>query len=181
MKLKEISDITVGLNSQRLKAAAKDNTVYTANDLTNDLSAGYRGKYVFSDKERVDAGDVVFHLMSATSAVVSEANAGKLMSQNILKFQFDRSKVDAWYFCYVLNEAQSIKHQLHNMKEGTVTKLITPATIKNLHIDLPDIELQKQIGSIYSTMLVTNRIREEYIRKESAAILEVLKKEDNNN
>ena len=100
MKLKEISDITVGLNSQRLKAAAKDNIVYTANDLTNDLSAGYRGKYILSDKERVDAGDVVFHLMSAASAVVSNANAGKLMSQNILKFQFDRNKIDAWYFFY---------------------------------------------------------------------------------
>lgn len=181
MRLKEIADITVGLNSQKLKEAARNNNVYTADDLTNDLSEGYRGKYNPSKKGIVNAGDVIFHLMSVSSAIVSESNAGKLMSQNILKFQFDRNKVDAWYLCYVLNEAQAIKHQLHNMKEGTVAKLITPTTIRNLHIILPSLEVQKQIGNIYSRMLIVHRIKQEYMQKESTAILEVLRKEDKNN
>lgn len=180
MKLKDISKIIEGLNSQRLRDASRDSVVYTANDLNHDLSMGYHGNYVFSDKGIVNAGDVVFHLMSATSAVVSMVNDGKLTSQNILKFQFDRNVYDPWYLCYVLNEAQSIKHQLHNMKEGTVSKLITPTTIRNLCVKFPDINTQQQIGFIYSQMLVVNRKKQQYLQKQNEAILGILRKKDSN-
>lgn len=180
-QLKDIAQITMGLNSQKLKLVSAGHDTYTAEDLSHDLTAGYQGEYKPSESGLVNAGDVVFNSLSQTAAVVSEENAGKAILQSVLKFQIDRSKIDPWYLCYVLNESQSIKHQLHKRLEGTVMKLLTSTTAKKLNIELPDFAVQQRIGRIYSQMLVNNQMQREYIAKSNAAILEILRIEDKNN
>ena len=66
------------------------------------------------------------------------------------------------------------------MKEGTVSKLITPTTIRNLCVKFPDINTQQQIGFIYSQMLVVNRKKQQYLQKQNEAILGILRKKDSN-
>lgn len=182
MKLKKIVNMISGSNNQRLKEQIKASDIYSADDLDYDLAKGYNSTFTPTDnKDQVAAGDIVLHLMSGQTAVVSTKNAGKYISQRTAKLEVDRKQIDPWYLCYVLNESTSVEHQTQRLMEGTVIKRVTRSNALSLDIKLPPIEKQRLLGNIYRKSLMLYHLQKEQAKKVHSATLAIIKQFNPNN
>lgn len=153
MRIEELAELQQGTNNSRLITQVGKEKIYDASDLECDLATGYQGKPKKSQKDEVVAGDLVFHLMSNKAAIVSEVSEHKYISQLMVKLICNEAKIDSWYLCYLLNESQAVKHQQHQSMEGTVLRRNSKKDIASLDIELPAIELQRQLGTLYRESL----------------------------
>lgn len=181
-KLKEIAHISSGLNSAELKKKFDNPDLYTNDDIELDYYQGYWDDHYQVDdgKATISAGDLIINTMTDRVTVVSPLSEGKMMPQYVLRLGLDSSKAYAWYLCYVLNESESVKRQLHNTMEGTVLRRVTAANIRNLVIQLPDIQTQRKIGDLYRSVLIQTRLNNEYTQQVNKAIIGILNKKDIN-
>lgn len=167
MKLSDYITCISGPNLTEQKRLMDEENLrlYTADDLFTDLSKAFSdhpqpkmNKYVLS------AGDVVINLMTNTSAVVSTENDGKLMSQRIMKL-IPNEQIAPWFLCFLLNESLDIKKQEYREMEGTVIRRVTARLIRNLELDLPSFEKQRQIGNTYRLLEKKVRNGQDFIEK----------------
>ena len=100
------------------------------------------------EEKRVYAGDIVFSLVLNQAIMVSEENAGRLISQQMVKLAIDPEQIDPWYLLYALNESDRIKNQRPAEERRT---LIT--NLKNYELVLPELEQQKKMGKVYCQLL----------------------------
>ncbi|WP_125771123.1 restriction endonuclease subunit S [Companilactobacillus furfuricola] len=179
MKLKDITSIKTGLNSSRMN----DPTInyYSSNDIEFDLSHIVDSKivndekYSVLDEYRAKQGSVVQSLISQETAQISAHNSGKILNQNFITFDFDDEKLDAKYLCYLLNESDEVKRQKYAVSQGSIVRKATPAMIKEFKVNLPDIQLQKDIGQVYALTLEKRRIVTEKLNIEEQLVFTEIK------
>ena len=150
MKLKECIKFNAGLNSKLLKERlGEQGQAYTTKEFQQDMGLVFdRYNQDNFEEKRVYAGDIVFSLVLNQAIMVSEKNAGRLISQQMVKLAIDPEQIDPWYLLYALNESERIKNQRPTEERRT---LIT--NLKNYELVLPELEQQKKMGKVYCQLL----------------------------
>ena len=180
MKVGNIVRFFPGSNTTELKKKFESDKIYTNVDLEYDLYQGFHTQNTnISRSPILEAGDLVINTMTDRAAVVSPKSVGKVIPQNINKLSFIEN-IDAWYFCYLLNESQTVKHQLYKTMEGSVLRRVTLWNLRQLEIKLPSLNQQQEIGKLYRLLLIKERQQNEYQNKLKQAILEIINREDIN-
>ena len=162
MKLKECIKFNAGLNSKLLKERlGEQGQAYTTKEFQQDMELVFdRYNQDNFEEKRVYAGDIVFSLVLNQAIMVSEENAGRLISQQMVKLAIDLEQIDPWYLLYALNESDQIKNQRPAEERRT---LIT--NLKNYDLVLPELEQQKKIGEVYYQLLENLATAQRYAQK----------------
>lgn len=148
------------------------------NDLTDLDVSTEDGKWIRTKDDAcvVQAGDIVFGLLSGKATVVRPNHHGFLLTQNYVKI-IPCDSIDPAFLVYLLNESVDIRRQLLTDQQGSVTMRFTVRQLANLVLaDLPSMAIQKAIGELYfnqlklaalrkrqadlETLLVTRKIKE---------------------
>lgn len=160
MELNQLADITLGPNLMEQKRLSSLSNIYSLEDMKNDLAQLHPKEPIQSDyhtlnKFFIKEGDVVMNLMGNLTTIVSSRNKGKFISQNMIKIEVVKDRLNPLYLCFLLNESKLIKKQIYQRVEGTVIKRINAKLIKSLEIPLLSLEKQRKIGKIYNSAYVT--------------------------
>ncbi len=147
--LHELVEFTSGKNPTRLKGELSN--VYNQEDFENDLNC------LNSGEERAEC---IINLIKTKAAPVTTQTRNKTITINFLRCKFDPNVLDQWYFCYQFNEDKRVEQQISMSIQGTTVsvKRLNVKMIGDLEIDLPDIEKQRVIGSIYRQSLIENHL-----------------------
>lgn len=190
--MKSIEDylkIESGSPQFRIKISADPNSpkylMYSQSDLINDLNQ-VKGSddetaviKTFDELKLLHAGDVVFSLISGEASLVTQEHEGYLYTQNYLKL-VTNGLLDSRYLVYLLNNSVDIKKQLFVGNQGSIVKKITVKQIRGLTIpDLPSIEKQRLIGSIYFNQLKLQALKQEQLALQTKKTLHLLKEHNN--
>lgn len=159
--------------------------MYSQSDLINDLNQ-VKGSddetaviKTFDELKLLHAGDVVFSLISGEASLVTQEHEGYLYTQNYLKL-VPNGLLDSRYLVYLLNNSVDIKKQLFIGNQGSIVKKITVKQIRGLVIpDLPSIEKQRLIGSIYFNQLKLQALKQEQLALQTKKTLHLLKEHNN--
>lgn len=155
--MNDIAIIKLGLNFSRLSKEEKEGlTVYTNTDLLNDLN-GFnqidikktRSDSIDFSTHTVCAGDIVYSFINSICGIVGDNNSGKTINQNFAKIELKSASIDKKYLCYLLNKDKEIELEKKIAMQGSVLKKLSPASIRNFNVELPDIKRQTEIGNLY--------------------------------
>ena len=149
-KLSNIADIILGKNGSRIRHPKTD--VYNVEHLNADLE----NLYQLDDDNtptQGNTGNVVFNQNTYQAAVISAANANKILDQNFLMIKCREELVDPRYLCFVLNCSNAIKRQEAAMSQGLIIRKISTFDIKGMKIPLTELTQQRVIGRIYAIQL----------------------------
>jgi len=191
VKLGNVINFCAGQNSTRIKAKQiPEVMLYTSEDAELDLvgeAPGQQRKGQQSPKQKgVDqqnvpinaankmppvtedvttAGDLIVHLIRGKASVAGSAGAGKIISASFVKCEMDTDQYDPWFMCYVLNESQTArrKMELDAQSSFTAASRLSIATMKEIDVEFPPIEIQRQIGEIYRETLKYEHLMNEKI------------------
>ena len=184
IKLNELVTFLTGANSSRVK---EDFIIYSINDFDEDIKVSY--SYTKNDFEIVDSkdyflkkGDVLFSVTRNKVGIVSDINEGKYMISNFVKCCFDKTIIYPWYFCYLINESDSISSQIRRLQQGCLVSInrLPINSIGELEIELIDYDKQRQIGEIYRNIIVREKLALQEIEYSKQISLEIIKRVDNN-
>lgn len=187
MKLEDIVTVRIGRNLSRGNEKNDMTLVaYSYEDLINDLdgsfidsqASSYSGNSNHKDSYLSSVGDVVFSFVSSKAGIVSDLNQGKIINQNFAKLIIEYDHLDSSYLCYALNESYSMKKQMAISMQGSTVPKLTPATLKELEINLPSIEKQRKIGKAYFFLRKRQSLAKKEAELEKKLYLEVLKQLD---
>jgi len=180
MILNDYISLSAGVNTTRNPVS--EDILYSLEDLERDLMgcAGNKAPEADESLPTVSEGDFVVSLIRNKASVVSENNAGKVISTNYIKATLDENVVDPWYLCYCINEDEDVKKQIMYEGQSTTTNMarLSMATVKKLEIAFPDIEVQRLIGSTYKEVMhlsYLNREKEKQLRSSIGAVLKNFK------
>lgn len=167
MKLGDIIDIKVGLNSSRLTTDdVRQQAGYTYDDLQVDLGSGL--------SDQVNLEIVTSLVGSQTSAIISATNRAKVLNQNFARINMDATIIDPYYLCYLLNESHDIMRQKETLKQGSTLPKITPQIIKELQVSLPPIEQQQKIGRIYYLANQQYQLMQQNAQQQHQAMMRII-------
>lgn len=188
MKLEDIVTVRTGRNLSRGNEKNDLTLVaYSYEDLMNDLDGLFldsqarsysRNSNKHRDSYLSSTGDVVFSFVSSKAGRVSDLNQGKIINQNFAKLIIEHDQLDSCYLCYALNESYSLKKQMAISMQGSTVPKLTPATLKELEIELPTIEKQRTIGKAYFYLKKKQALAKKQAELEEQLYLEVLRKLD---
>lgn len=168
-KLNELAVFTSGSPQFRISESSDEKAAryiyYSQNDLMEDL-AGVLFENVENKEVRTkDAvnilavDDVVFSLITGTAAMVCQAHAGYLYTQNYVKLS-PGPVLDARFLVYLLNENKSVRRQLFVGLQGSQVLKYTLQQLKEIYVEkLPPFEKQQAIGRIYFQQLRLKALR----------------------
>ncbi|WOV86679.1 restriction endonuclease subunit S [Sporosarcina oncorhynchi] len=146
-------------------------------DLVDIVSSNSDSKQVRT-QDRVntlDAGDIIFSLISGNSTIVRKGHEGYLYTQNYVKL-IPAENIDSKYLVYLLNEDKSIRKQFLMGLQGSQVLKYTLRQVKELEIPkLPQIGNQQIIGEIYFNQLRLQALRNRAANNEKIILLEKLK------
>ncbi|MGL6015073.1 MAG: hypothetical protein ACRCZU_03110, partial [Selenomonadaceae bacterium] len=101
----------------------------------------------------------IFSLITGKAAMVRQAHAGYLYTQNYIKL-LPGAAVDAMFLVYLLNESQSVRKQLCVGLQGSQVLKYTLQQLKELHIEnLPPFARQQAVGRIYFKQMHLKALR----------------------
>ncbi len=124
----------------------------------------------------VDAGDILFSLISGKTTVVSFAHRGYLYTQNYVRLK-PRKEIDGKYLVYLLNESDYVRKQLTMGLQGSA---VLKHTVKQLReIELPElhsVEKQILIGNLYFEQLNLQALKTRAANAERTITVEKLKR-----
>lgn len=180
-KLSEVAEFVSGSPQFRITEVLDMNaplyTFYSQPDILNDLidivPSNVDNKHVRTrDKvNTLHSGDVVFSLISGTSAIVRKEHDGYLYTQNYVKL-IPNEDVDSRYLVYLLNEDKSIKKQFLIGIQGSQVLKYTLKQLKELELPkLPSIEKQQTIGEVYFNQLRLQALRNRAANSEKTILL----------
>ncbi|MCP1191488.1 restriction endonuclease subunit S [Priestia flexa] len=183
MKINEIAIIKVGQNISRISDdGLKEHIFYTYDDLNFDLTHIDDGHLKQNRNSQgnhlTHTGDIVISFVGTKSTVVTENNQGKLLNQNFAKIGIDESLIDPYYFCYVLNESTHIRKQKSVLMQGTNLPKMTPAILKDLNVNLPNIQQQSLIGRAYFNLCKRQYLLKQQSELEEQFFLKLIRKSD---
>lgn len=159
MLLEDILDFSAGPNSTRISSKYPQEMFYTALDVDDDL---YQLNIVTGNESLKQneafftlEGDLIISVVKEKACVVSKSNAGKCLTSAFIKCSYDPNMVDPWFICFYINESETFKKEKHirSGTHGLGYLHITSEVIKQVHIDLPDLEVQKKLGKLYKDSL----------------------------
>ena len=151
MQLDDLVTMKTGVNQLRLKDPAAD--LYGYQDLVADL-----GRLVAQPtQERADeqsyqvvVGDIVFSTLQNTASIVTAETAGKVLTQNFVRWRIKHHQIDPRYLCYCVNQTDAVKRQLARFLEGShVANKLSLKTLRTLEIPVPPREEQDLWGRLY--------------------------------
>lgn len=151
MQLDDLVTMKTGVNQLRLKDPAAD--LYGYQDLVADL-----GRLVAQPtQERADeqsyqvvVGDIVFSTLQNTASIVTAETAGKVLTQNFVRWRIKHHQIDPRYLCYCVNQTDAVKRQLARFLEGShVANKLSLKTLRTLEIPVPPREEQELWGRLY--------------------------------
>lgn len=178
--LDEVVEFVSGSPQFRIKEAFdKDAPLYTYYgqlDMEDDLvglisNAEHKSVRSYDEVNTLDAGDVLFSLISGTATIVREEHAGFLYTQNFVKL-VPNEKIDAKYLVYLLNEDQFIKKQFLLGLQGSQVLKYTLKQVKDLKLPkLPTVKKQQTIGELYFNQLRLQALRQRAAEAETTILL----------
>jgi len=186
MKIKEVAIVKVGQNVSRISNdGSKEHTFYTFDDLNFDLTH-------IDDEDQTQnrnsqsnhltyTGDIIVSFVGTKATVATEANQGKLLNQNFAKVMIDESLIDPYYFCYIFNESNQIRKQKVVLMQGTNLPKMTPAILKDLHVNLPTLQKQSFIGRAYFNLCKRQYLLEKQSDLEEQFFLKLIQQSDVDN
>ena len=148
---KRLGDIATYINGYAFKPEDRGNEglpIIRIQDLTgNSYDLGfYNGEY----PERIEINDGDVLISWSGSLGVYLWNKGKaLLNQHIFKVVFDKAEIDKSYFIY------AIQHHLKEMEDkthGATMKHITKKDFDNMLVPYPNMQKQREIADILSTV-----------------------------
>ena len=174
MKFEKILKMNVGPNSTRIRGQYPEVPVYSVSDLEDDLfqkpSEMMSSIEGYSGPAFTKTGDLLISIIKEKACIVGKGNGGKLFTSAFIRCQYDEKILDPWFFCFFFNESEEVGKIIHvrSGMPGLGYYHLNTEIIGQIEIDLPPLEKQKTLGSLYQGCLKQLRL---YDRKK-----EVLKK-----
>lgn len=155
MKLEDIVELKSGSPQFRIKESGTITyKFYGQQELENDLvdmevsPENPRGITTMDDISLLEAGDVLFSLVSGRASIVREKHQGYLYTQNYVKLI--PTQIEARYLVYLLNESTAIRQQWQRELQGTSVLKYTVRQLRDLELPpMHEYEKQKIVGDIY--------------------------------
>ena len=164
-KLSEIAEITQGNILTRIKPGSQfDETIEFDSISMQELSyiVGQSDILEKSSKVKVlkekesscvltKQKDIVVGLSSRKAFVIDETRSNNLLLSNFALIRIlDINILDPHYFCWLLNEDLQFQKYIDQKMQGSANVIILSINnVKDMELELPDIEKQKMIGEIY--------------------------------
>ncbi|HJE45276.1 restriction endonuclease subunit S [Levilactobacillus namurensis] len=153
MQLDDLVTMKTGVNQLRLKDSSVD--LYGYQDLVADLGRSVAqsetAEAAASEKSyQVVVGDIVFSTLQNTASIVTAETAGKVLTQNFVRWRIKHHQIDPRYLCYCVNQTDAVKRQLARFLEGShVANKLSLKTLRTLEIPVPPREEQDLWGRLY--------------------------------
>lgn len=124
---------------------------------------------------KLDAGDVLFSLISGKTTIVRDIHRGYLYTQNYVKL-LPGNSIDKKYLVYILNESEYIKRQWRIGLQGSFVLKHTVGQLRELELPkLHSYEKQNIIGNIYFDQLRLQGLKNRVADAERILTFEKLK------
>lgn len=190
VKLGDIAEIGSGTPQFRIKESfEQDAPIYTfysqsdlLDDLSNNASLNTNQKRIRTRDEvsTLSEGDIIFSLISGTTAIVRTSHKGYLYTQNHVKL-VPNDFVDSKYLVYFLNENNFIRKQLLLGLQGSQVLKYSLKQVKELDLSsLPSIEKQRCIGDVYLKQLQVENLKKRVAEMETIVRIKKLKEAADN-
>lgn len=182
-KLSEIAEITQGNILTRIKPGSQfDETVEFDSISMQELSyiVGQSDILEKSSKVKVlkekesscvltKQNDIVVGLSSRKAFVIDETRSNNLLLSNFALIRIlDTNILDPHYFCWLLNEDLQFQKYIDQKMQGSANVIILSINnVKDMELELPDIEKQKMIGEIYELGRQRDRLSKTILKKTS--------------
>lgn len=182
-KLSEIAEIAQGNILTRIKPGSQfDETIEFDSISMQELSyiVGQSDILEKSSKVKVLKGkesscvltkqnDIVVGLSSRKAFVIDETRSNNLLLSNFALIRIlDTNILDPHYFCWLLNEDLQFQKYIDQKMQGSANVIILSINnVKDMELELPDIEKQKMIGEIYELGRQRDRLSKTILKKTS--------------
>ena len=182
-KLSEIAEITQGNILTRIKPGSQfDETIEFDSISMQELSyiVGQSDILEKSSKVKVlkekesscvltKQKDIVVGLSSRKAFVIDETRSNNLLLSNFALIRIlDTNILDPHYFCWLLNEDLQFQKYIDQKMQGSANVIILSINnVKDMELELPDIEKQKMIGVIYELGRQRDRLSKTILKKTS--------------
>lgn len=124
--------------------------------------------------------DIVVGLSSRKAMVIEEERSNKLLLSNFALVRVDANNLDPYYFCWLFNENLQFQKSLEQKVQGSANVSILPInTLKELELDLPNINIQRKVGLLYDLYRKRERLDKQIMEKEKLVINHQLNKINN--
>lgn len=114
---------------------------------------------------------LLISLTTNKAVIVSEAHEGHLLTSNYIRVDYDSSKIDPNYFCYVYNESDEVKKQIVMNEQGaSLVSRLSLQQLRKFELLCPSLEEQHRVGAIYRLQQKRELLQLEKIRLEKLAV-----------
>lgn len=171
-QLKEFVTFIPGINPTREQYQFKNQLIsfYDQSSFTEDYKhegTGVEDESKSNERNSLAlmVGDVVISNSLQCATMVSTKNAGKVLSLNFTKIEFDGEQMDKRYFLFLFNAYKNVKYQKEKKLQGSGTILRIPLrSLEEIIIPVIPIEEQRKIGAIYVKTLQLQSELSEYAK-----------------
>lgn len=185
--LKQITDIQMGYSFRSRMEFKTDGmlAVIQMKDLGSDNRVDCESVQkiemeVVDDKHLVQKGDLIFRSRGATNtaAILDKEPKSAIVAAPLLRIRSISDNILPEYLCWYINQ-KTAQNYLKMRQEGTHGGMISRQTLETLTVDLPSLDVQRQIIDIinlheHEQMLEKKRLRikEQYM---NALLLQLIK------
>lgn len=166
----ELAEIKSGKNTIRLDDQERKH-LYGISDFNND----FYNMYLSSP-----TNDIIYHQTLTDSKMVatliSDDNQNKTINQAFAIIKVDYTKIDPYFLCYLLNESQVVHKQYSYLNQGTVIGRLSPQVLKVIKFELPPLNVQKKIGSLYALAIYNKHLKTKQADVELRVILSSIRR-----
>ena len=114
---------------------------------------------------------LLISLTTNKAVIVSEAHEGHLLTSNYIRVDYDSSKIDPNYFCYVYNESDAVRKQIAMNEQGaSLVSRLSLQQLRKFELVCPSLVEQHRVGSIYRLQQKRELLQLEKIRLEKLAV-----------
>ena len=114
---------------------------------------------------------LLISLTTNKAVIVSEAHEGHLLTSNYIRVDYDSSKIDPNYFCYVYNESDAVRKQIAMNEQGaSLVSRLSLQQLRKFELLCPSLDEQHRVGSIYRLQQKRELLQLEKIRLEKSAV-----------
>lgn len=86
---------------------------------------------------------VLISLTTNKAVIVSQAHEGHLLTSNYIWVDYDNSKIDPYYFCYVYNESEEVRKQIAMNEQGSsLVSRLSLQQLRKFELFCPSLEEQ---------------------------------------
>ncbi|WP_143321012.1 restriction endonuclease subunit S [Clostridium sp. HBUAS56010] len=183
-QLKEFVTFIPGINPTRVQHQFENEFIKFYDQLS--FTEDYKHEKISAEDEIISTeqnnlalmvGDVVISNSLQCATMVSTKNAGKVLSLNFTKIEFNEEQLDKGYFLFLFNAYKNVKYQKEKKLQGSGSILRIPLhSLKEIVIPVIPIKEQRKIGTIYIKTLQLQSELSEYSKLLELFTNEILEK-----